>query len=187
MQLKEQKASHWYSTDYVIVTLIRWKLREASIAAVGHLGEFICANLQSFDIQSFSQNVLALDLAPDSLYLHTNFTNLKIASDILRARSLWCASELSGGMSPEMVLPFVEGAAISLQTANAALPVKMSACKAVGTFSSQVSHDVMLKYLPTILTGENIMRNITDQVLLLFFLRYKSKPFILCWTPSVKH
>ncbi|ELR21483.1 Importin beta domain containing protein [Acanthamoeba castellanii str. Neff] len=98
-----------------------WKLREASVLAVGSTAEVLINAPQGFDHHQFMAAILQPDLQTT-------------ASPFLRGRALWCASQFSHAVAADKSLPFIQAAVASLQSQQDPLPVKICACRALASY-----------------------------------------------------
>eukprot|EP01114_Cavostelium_apophysatum_P021316 TRINITY_DN7402_c0_g1_i1.p1 TRINITY_DN7402_c0_g1~~TRINITY_DN7402_c0_g1_i1.p1 ORF type:complete len:1045 (+),score=264.94 TRINITY_DN7402_c0_g1_i1:38-3136(+) len=117
-----------------------WKIREATIYAVGSASDQIKENPSVFDINGFINNVLKGDLAAET-------------TPYLRGRALWCGSRFAASVSAESILPFLSAASHSITNAKDPIPVRIGACRAIGDFCPQLPAEVLNPFLPHILSG----------------------------------
>ena len=110
-----------------------WKLREATLLAVGTLDDFIvetaralseCGRHATFSAPGFLGLVLDRDLAPGSENSIPPF---------LRGRALWVAARLAPG-APPAAATAVLGAALQSLDPRAPAPLRVGACRALAQY-----------------------------------------------------
>lgn len=109
-----------------------WRRQEAALLVIGTVAPSI--------LLALNKDAAALrDVFDLASFLQTLFTVMNSASEpiYLRARALWCASKLAGGMTTEMLHAFLQVAVSGLEQSQV-LPVKLYACRAVGAI---LKHD----------------------------------------------
>lgn len=128
-----------------------WKLREASVLAVGSTAEVLINAPQGFDHHQFMAAILQPDLqttgnspairracAQSTQLISTHLVDTRAASPFLRGRALWCASQFSHAVAADKSLPFIQAAVASLQSQQDPLPVKICACRALASYCPKV-------------------------------------------------
>ncbi|KAK9806782.1 hypothetical protein WJX72_002643 [[Myrmecia] bisecta] len=123
-----------------------WKLREASLLAVGTCSEPLLelrslgANLR-LDVGGFLSAVLRQDLGP-----------AQRTCPFLVGRALWVAARLSSAARSEQVLPFLEAAASGVM-ANNPPPIQIGACRALAQLATKLDAAALQPLLPNIYAG----------------------------------
>ena len=132
-----------------------WKLREASVLAVGSTAEVLINAPQGFDHHQFMAAILQPDLqttgtsrffipaihrtcAQSTQLISAHLIDTRAASPFLRGRALWCASQFSHAVAADKSLPFIQAAVASLQSQQDPLPVKICACRALASYCPKV-------------------------------------------------
>ncbi|CEG40766.1 hypothetical protein F442_04004 [Plasmopara halstedii] len=116
-----------------------WRLQEAALVVVGCLA---ASTLDAWN-KNATEITQLLDL---SAFLQTLFKVMNAESQeiYLRARALWCASRLAKGMNQEMLDAFLQVAISGLEQGQV-LPVRMYACRAIGSILHYVTGNARLQ------------------------------------------
>ena len=123
-----------------------WKLREATLLAVGTLDDFIvetgralseCGRYATFSAPGFLGLVLDRDLAPGSENSIPPF---------LRGRALWVAARLAPG-APPAAATAVLGAALQSLDPRAPAPLRVGACRALAQYVPLAPKDGLVPFL----------------------------------------
>ena len=123
-----------------------WKLREATLLAVGTLDDFIveteralaeCGRHATFSAPGFLGLVLDRDLAPGSENSIPPF---------LRGRALWVAARLAPG-APSAAATAVLGAALQSLDPRAPAPLRVGACRALAQYVPLAPKDGLAPFL----------------------------------------
>ncbi|ETW01563.1 hypothetical protein, variant [Aphanomyces invadans] len=119
-----------------------WRLQEAALLVMGALAEPLLMTRATVET-----NTAGLDLPQ---FLATLFDVMHAAESniYLKARALWCASRFATVMTEAQLVAFIQASISGLDRAQV-IPVKLYACRALGTF---VQHEKAVAVLPPFAT-----------------------------------
>ncbi|KAF0682433.1 Aste57867_25446 [Aphanomyces stellatus] len=119
-----------------------WRVQESALLVMGSLAEPLL-----MAVRVGSDSVDGLDLPR---FLTTLFDVMQSADSniYLKARALWCASRFSPVMTEAQLLAFIQVAISGLDPAQV-IPVKLYACRALGTFVPLEKADALLPQFVT--------------------------------------
>ena len=130
-----------------------WKIREATLLAVGTLNDFIVeseaaareegATPPPFSAALFLQSVMDADLAAGAE---------KFLPPFLRGRALWVAARLAPG-APPAAAGAVLHASLAALAPGAAAPLRVGACRALAQYVPMAPKDVLQPFLGPIYQG----------------------------------
>ncbi|KAJ1971194.1 hypothetical protein H4R35_005407, partial [Dimargaris xerosporica] len=132
-QAREQALSHW------------WMILEACLIAIGLAAEDITETYKT------SANRLAFDLP--GLFEHVVFEMARCHQPFARGRALVFTGQFCEVLPQNVTQPFVETASAALANTSEALPVQISALRALSHFCRQCPHDQIAPYQAAIVAG----------------------------------
>ncbi|KAI9007390.1 armadillo-type protein [Gaertneriomyces semiglobifer] len=121
-----------------------WKLHEASLLAIGKLGDDLIDAIRAhrivFDMEGLFNNVVLVDMKSDE-------------APLLQGRALWFASRFAMILRPELVSQHMGAAVAALGAVGLNPAVKISALKAVRGFCVSVPVDTIKPFQAAMIEG----------------------------------
>ncbi|CAK4673042.1 unnamed protein product [Aphanomyces euteiches] len=115
-----------------------WRMQEAALLVMGSLAEPLLMAVQ----RSGSSAVEGLDL-PQFLTTLFDVMHASESNIYLKARALWCASRFATAMTETQLNAFIQVAVSGLDRSQV-IPVKLYACRALGTFAQHEKADTLM-------------------------------------------